>query len=150
MLDLSERNDKLAGSIAQRFPKFSRNPDWVLVRNDSGWTIQFNDYSIARFNLVLMPNCGPVVILCDVWVAPAYRNMGIGSSLHQLCLDGAVESGCPVMLCTTRMNNHSQVHILGKFNWQLVARFTNNTSGNELGLYSKGLQQEKKDDNGAS
>ncbi len=138
MTDLTERKGKLHDAILAEFEtckqgiaKLCGTP--VLLYANGTWTLRAEDQSpIARFNLVPFLNCGAIAILCDLFIEPAYRMVGLGRVLQDLRIHAAARCDVQVLLATVVTENKYAMSLVRR--WQEVVRFTNPETGHEVVL----------------
>jgi len=105
--------------------KFSRLPYPVLI---------------ARWELVDMINCCGILVSTDAFVAPDYRDKGLGNLLNLLRIDMAKYLGYSLLLCTDIQQNTHQRKILKKNNWKDIYAFVNKNTESTINISVVDLQ----------
>lgn len=91
-----------------------------------------NNFVIADFILLQMPNCCAVCISTRSEVKRPYRKLGLGSLLNELRKDIAKSNRYSLLLCTFRDDNTAQAKILEKNDWKTIYSFENIRNKNNL------------------
>lgn len=72
---------------------------------------------LADFSITQFPHNQEIYIFSASCVNATYRGQGWGRKLHQLRLRVMEQLNAKVLLCTVRMNNKPQEHILSNEGW---------------------------------
>jgi predicted GNAT family acetyltransferase len=113
-----------------------------LMRADDGaesFSIQKNDEEIGRFRMKELPGCSGAVVFCRAWVPSAFRGRGFGKMMHKVRIEAARRAGYSLAICTVVVTNASQIAILTEFGWRLARQWRNPKTGNDVGLWTRGL-----------
>lgn len=138
MIDQAKRVENLRESIQAEFTASKGRIEKacgtaVLLYANGTWKLNAADETpIARFNVVLLPNCGAVAVLCDLHIEPAYRMVGLARLLQDLRVRAAGRAGVQVLLATVVTSSEPAMRLLRA--WTETARFTNPATGNEVAL----------------
>jgi GNAT superfamily N-acetyltransferase len=95
---------------------------------------------IAGFTLMEMINCCGIAVSTRTFVKDGHRGEGIAQEMMPLKETLAREFGYSSIMATVNMTgNPAEVHILEKFGWTCVNKFTNSRTKNEVGVFTKNL-----------
>ncbi len=139
MIDQTERKAQLSAGIQTEYAASKERIEKlcgtaVLLHANGTWKLIAADESpIARFNLVPFPNCGAVAVLCDLYIEPPYRMVGLARLLQNLRIRAAQRAGVQVLLATVVTSSKSAMQLFGE-GWAEVLRLNNPETGNEVVL----------------
>ena len=140
MIDLSERIEAINRAVLGEFQRLSTTINSkcgvvVIARRNGTWHLDAADGSpVARFNVVPLPNCGAVAVLCDLHIEPPYRGVGLGRMLQQLRIRASEQARIRVLLATVREDNADALRLFTR--WRKLVAFTNPETGHALGLWT--------------
>lgn len=97
----------------------------------------------AGFVIRYMPNCGPIAIICDVWVDESMRGKGLGTKLQQLSIEAIRAAKSSLILLSVTENNANQISIVTKkLGFTVLSdKITNSNTENRIILYGLSLHQ---------
>jgi len=94
---------------------------------------------VTQFILQQMSGCNGIVISRGVNISTENRGKGYGGIFCELRENLCKQFGYTMILCTVVLTNAPQVRIMEKRGWQVLQKFINSRTNNEVCLYCKTL-----------
>lgn len=135
---------KLIGSTAKIIkPKVGEYPDGkneiCIVNMDKYTELQGKRFydDVCYFYLREMPGCCGILVSYHMYVYPKYKKMGIAWVLQDVKEKIARNNGYTIIMCTTRLDNEIENHILEKSGWKIVDSLQNRRTLNHVLIWKK-------------
>ena len=105
-----------------------------------------NQYTVwlAQFRMEDLPYTESIGIVSNVKINDKYRNCGLGQYLHSLRIKFAKEEKINFLMATTRQDNEVQNHIMKKYGWKIIKKYTSKQYQEKLYLWMLEINSEKK------
>lgn len=116
--------------------KFDILPLW---NDDQGMSKLIRNIPIGSYEIDELPGCKRVGVSHKLQILIEFQKRGYGYKAMADRLDKARELGYKVLLATVVNSNKAQQKILRKFKWKEVTTWFNPTTGNDVTLWVRNL-----------
>lgn len=121
--------DQEIGELDYEKPKeWEQIQDWM----QGDYTVKLKNNTMASFKLYAMPHCCAIIISCNAFVAPDFRNKRIGSTMNHLRQDIGRALGYSTLMCTDIDSNICQRKLLKTNGWTDVHNVINKRTQNRV------------------
>lgn len=98
--------------------------------SEGAYKIMAGKEVLSEFKLYKMPHCCAILVSCNAFVSPKFRNMGIGTVLNTFRQDIGRLLGYSTLMCTDIDQNTHQRQLLQTNGWKDIYSVRNKRTNN--------------------